>query len=55
MPLTAPGFALTTSAKSSGSRVQAYLVAGFGTTFQDRGLDDLRGIPGEWHIYAVAG
>jgi class 3 adenylate cyclase/pimeloyl-ACP methyl ester carboxylesterase len=30
------------------------LVAGSGITFQDRGLHELKGIPGEWHLYAVA-
>jgi len=30
------------------------LVAGSGITFQDRGQHELKGIPGEWHLYAVA-
>lgn len=30
------------------------LVAGSGITFQDRGLQELKGIPGEWRLYAVA-
>jgi class 3 adenylate cyclase/pimeloyl-ACP methyl ester carboxylesterase len=30
------------------------LVAGSGITFQDRGLHELKGIPGEWRLYAVA-
>jgi class 3 adenylate cyclase len=30
------------------------LVAGSGIRFQDRGAHELRGIPGEWHLYAVA-
>ena len=30
------------------------LVAGSGITFQDRGLHVLKGIPDEWHLYAVA-
>ena len=31
------------------------LVAGAGiTTFQDRRPHELKGIPGEWHLYAVA-
>ncbi len=30
------------------------LVAGSGMTFQDRGLHELKGIPGEWRLYAVA-
>ena len=30
------------------------LVAGSGIAFEDRGLHDLKGIPGEWRLYAVA-
>jgi class 3 adenylate cyclase/dienelactone hydrolase len=30
------------------------LVAGSGIRFQDRGAHELRGIPGEWHLYSVA-
>jgi len=30
------------------------LVAGSGVTFQDRGVELLKGVPGEWHLYAVA-
>ncbi len=30
------------------------LVAGSGITFDDRGAHALRGIPGEWRLYAVA-
>jgi len=30
------------------------LVAGSGIAFQDRGVETLKGIPGEWHLYAVA-
>src|SRR5262249_45829011 len=29
------------------------LVAGSGIQFQDRGLAELKGIPGEWHLFAV--
>jgi pimeloyl-ACP methyl ester carboxylesterase len=29
------------------------LVAGSGLTFEDRGAHDLKGIPGEWRLYAV--
>ena len=29
------------------------LVAGSGLAFEDRGAYDLKGIPGEWHLYAV--
>ena len=31
------------------------LVAGSGITFADRGLHDLKGIPGSWQLFAVAG
>ena len=30
------------------------LVAGSGLRFGDRGIQSLKGVPGEWHIYAVA-
>ena len=30
------------------------LVAGSGITFEDRGQHELKGIPGEWRLYAVA-
>ena len=29
------------------------LVAGSGSRFGDRGRQSLKGVPGEWHIYAV--
>jgi class 3 adenylate cyclase len=29
------------------------LVAGSGLRFQDRGLQPLKGIPGEWHLFAL--
>jgi class 3 adenylate cyclase len=29
------------------------LFAGSGVTFEDRGTHELRGIPGEWRLYAV--
>lgn len=29
------------------------LVAGSGLTFDDRGVHELKGIPGEWHLFAV--
>jgi class 3 adenylate cyclase len=31
------------------------LVAGSGIVFQDRGVHELKGIPGEWRLYAVEG
>ena len=31
------------------------LVAGSGIHFEDRGLHALKGIPGEWHLFAVDG
>ncbi|MGH2722735.1 MAG: adenylate/guanylate cyclase domain-containing protein [Actinomycetota bacterium] len=30
------------------------LVAGSGIEFEDRGTHELKGVPGEWHLYAVA-
>ena len=30
------------------------LVAGSGITFEDRDTHELKGVPGEWHLYAVA-
>jgi class 3 adenylate cyclase len=29
------------------------LVAGSGIQFQDRGAHELKGVPGEWRLYAV--
>ena len=29
------------------------LVAGSGLRFQDRGLQTLKGVPGEWHLFAL--
>jgi class 3 adenylate cyclase len=29
------------------------LVAGSGISFEDRGTQQLKGIPGEWRVYAV--
>ncbi len=30
------------------------LVAGSGIRFEDRGMPALKGVPGDWHLYAVA-
>ena len=30
------------------------LVAGSGIAFQDRGVHALKGVPGQWHLYAAA-
>jgi class 3 adenylate cyclase len=30
------------------------LVAGSGITFEDRGIVELKGIPGKWQLFAVA-
>jgi class 3 adenylate cyclase len=30
------------------------LVAGSGIAFEDRGIYDLKGVPGEWRLYAVS-
>jgi hypothetical protein len=29
------------------------LVAGSGIEFEDRGVRPLKGVPGEWHLFAV--
>jgi hypothetical protein len=31
------------------------LVAGSGIRFEDRGIRTLKGVPGEWRLFAVAG
>jgi class 3 adenylate cyclase len=31
------------------------LVAGSGIEFEDRGAHDLKGVPGEWRLFAVEG
>jgi len=31
------------------------LVIGSGTTFEDRGVRELKGVPDTWQLYAVAG
>ena len=36
------------------SRTVKDLVAGSGIDFEDRGEHPLKGVPGEWHLYAVA-
>ena len=30
------------------------LVIGSGLEFEDRGVHELKGVPGEWHLFAVA-
>ena len=35
------------------SRTVKDLVAGSGIDFEDRGEQPLKGVPGEWHLYAV--
>ena len=30
------------------------LVIGSGLEFDDRGIHELKGVPGEWHLFAVA-
>jgi class 3 adenylate cyclase len=36
------------------SRTVKDLVAGAGIRFEDRGLHALKGVPGDWELYAVA-
>jgi class 3 adenylate cyclase len=45
--LAAPGEVLVSSTVKD-------LVAGSGIEFEDRGAHELKGIPGEWQLYAVA-
>ena len=40
--------------RGSGVEHSEDLVAGSGIAFEDRGLHVLKGLPGEWHLYAVA-
>ena len=37
------------------SRTVKDLVAGSGIEFEDRGAHELKGVPGEWRLYAVSG
>ena len=46
--LAAPGEVLVSSTVKD-------LVAGSGMDFREHGLEELKGIPGEWRLYAVAG
>lgn len=45
--LAGPGEVLATSTVKD-------LVAGSGLRFEDRGMQSLRGVPGEWHIYSAS-
>ncbi len=45
--MSRPGEVLVTSTVKD-------LVAGSGVRFEDRGMHPLKGIPGDWHLYAVA-
>ena len=44
---------LATAGEVLVSRTVKDLVAGSGLRFADRGSQSLKGVPGEWHIYAV--
>jgi hypothetical protein len=35
------------------SRTVTDLVAGSGIVFEERGAAELKGVPGEWHLYAA--
>ena len=37
------------------SRTVKDLVVGSGIDFEDRGLHELKGVPGHWQLFAVAG
>ena len=45
--MSRPGEVLVTSTVKD-------LVAGSGVRFEDRGMHPLKGVPGDWHVYAVA-
>jgi class 3 adenylate cyclase len=45
--LAAPGEVLVSSTVKD-------LVAGSGIEFEDRGAHELKGVPGEWRLYAVS-
>lgn len=45
--------ALASSSQILVSSTVRDLVAGSDIVFEDRGLQDLRGLPGEWHLFAV--
>ncbi len=45
--MSRPGEVLVTSTVKD-------LVAGSGVRFEDRGMHPLKGVPGDWHLYAVA-
>lgn len=47
--------ALADSAQVLVSSTVKDLVAGSGLTFEDRGMHALKGVPDEWHLYAVIG
>jgi class 3 adenylate cyclase len=44
--LAAPGEVLVSSTVKD-------LVAGSGIEFEDRGVQELKGVPGDWQLYAV--
>jgi class 3 adenylate cyclase len=46
MGKTGPGEVLVSSTVKD-------LVAGSGLRFKDRGVHELKGVPGEWHLFAV--
>ena len=37
----------------TGAAAAAFLVAGSGLEFEDRGEHDLKGVPGSWQLYAL--
>jgi class 3 adenylate cyclase len=45
--------ALATAGEVLVSQTVKDLVAGSGFTFEDRGLKQLKGVPGEWRLYSV--
>ena len=47
-PIAGPGEVLVSSTVKD-------LVVGSGLDFEDRGARELKGVPGEWRLYSVAG
>jgi len=45
--------ALATAGEILASSTVKDLVAGSGLAFRDRGVQSLKGVPGEWHLFAV--
>ncbi len=49
-----PGMAMAKEHEVLASSTVKDLVVGSGIDFEDRGTHELRGVPGEWRLFAVA-